>query len=643
MKRAIALTAILSPLVLVALAWGQASAPTYDPAPLLVLLRPEARDGLERQLGVDSLADLPLYEIDQAIDDGTGTFEARLTLHWTNRTGKPVAALPLLLHPNSPEEQGAAAAGSAEMHVDGAETVLGPACEPLQKRPTLVELRFAEPVPAGGRVKVKVRYGGRLRSLAANSNDLFAQGMASMGNVSGSGAADYGLVGVGDGIVTFASAYPMVAPVRNGVFDVARPTRYGDLAYNEPANYSVRTIVPAGTRVVTNLIDGEPQDAGGGTEVVTSCGALVRDIVLVAGRDLRSVSRTVNGVTIRSTYLAQDAKAGKRALDTTAISLGAFERRFGPYPWSELDVAEATLVGGAGGVEFCSMILVAGMFYRPPSKSTSQMKMLMDLWSALGSGIAEGLEGKTKRGGGAAFEDDLLESQFDFVVAHEVAHQYFAGLVGNDSHKHPTLDEPIAQYAAGLVIEDRDGPEAAKKAMDGNVKLNYALYRMLRGADSAVLRDVSTFRSGIEYAGLVYGKAPYLYVKLREQLGDERLHRAIRETVQENRFRILTTDEWIAGLDEKAGGGVLEIAKRWLKETHGDEDLGVDEEGDFVIRSMFDADVANQLKASTEVLGMKPADLLRMLFGGGVGGGEGPAGPGLDPDKALDLLEQLGK
>ncbi len=628
-------------------AYGQGTPATYDPAPLLALLHPEARPGLEQQLGVNSLGDLPLYEIDQAIDDGSATFEGRLTLHWTNRTGRTVSAIPLLLHPNAPEELGADAAGSGSMRVSEATCDGGRQVTLTEKRATLVELTLAPPVASGERLQLRIRYGGRLRSLAHSANDAFGQAMSSLGSISGTGAADYGLVGVGDGLLTFATAYPMLAPWREGGFDIGRPTRYGDLAYNDVANFQVRTIVPKGFALVTNLVDAEPVKAGEGTQVVTSRGAIVRDFVLVGGRDLKSEARAVGRTQVRSWFRARDRAAGERALDTAARSLASFESRFGPYPYVELDIAEATLVGGAGGVEFCGMVLIAGMFYRPMEQSNSQLKMLMDLWGALGSGLTEGLDGNSKRrptaGGGG--DDDLLAPAFDYTVAHEVAHQYFAGLVGCDTHRHPSLDEPMAQYAAALAIEDRDGPEGAKRAMDGNVKLNYALYRLLRGPDAPVLRDVQTFRTGIEYAGLVYGKAPYLYVTLREKLGDDRLHAAIREVVQRHRFRILTTEQWIDELEEASGGsrsGVRDLARRWLEEAHGDDDLGVDERGDFVMASMFDAETAGALRNATEVMGMSPADLLRMLFGGGLPGGA-PPGRGIDPEKALELLEQLGK
>lgn len=631
-------------MVLGSSACGQA--PAYDAEPLLALLKAPARAGIEEHLGVASLAELPLYEIDQAIDEGSASFEGRLTLHWTNRTGAAVTVLPLRLHPNSPEELGAAAGGSGSLHVSEVVNEVGPACTFASPRATLVEVRFAEPVAAGGRIRLKIRYGGRLRTLTAQANDVFAQGMSSMGSITGAGAADYGLVGVGDGIITLASAYPMVAPFRRGEFDVDRPTRYGDLAYNDMMNFKVRTIVPTGTTVCTNLVDDAAQAAKSGTDVIVSRGALVRDFVLVAGRDLVTDTRMVGETRVNSVCRSRDRKAGLRALGATAASLSVYEKRFGPYPYAELDVAEATLVGGAGGVEFCGMVLIAGMFYRPPSKSTSQLKMLMDLWGALGSGLTEGLDGKTPgKPAGNALDDEMFNVQFDFTVAHEVAHQYFAGLVGNDSHRYPSLDEPLAQYAAGLAMEDLVGAAAAKSAMDGNVKLNYALYRVLSGPDAPVMRDVNTFRSGIEYAGLVYGKAPYLYVALRQALGEDRLHAAMRTTIQANRFRILTTPEWIAALEQAAGGpesGVRALAKRWLEEAHGDEDLQVDEDGEFVFEAMFDKEVARTLRDTYGGLGMKPGDLLRMLFGGGLSG-DLPGGPGLDPEKALKMLEELGK
>jgi hypothetical protein len=44
-------------------------------------------------------------------------------------------------------------------------------------------------------------------------------------------------------------------------------------------------------------------------------------------------------------------------------ALRTFEKIFGPYPYTELEVAESPLIGGAGGVEFPGLITIASMIY----------------------------------------------------------------------------------------------------------------------------------------------------------------------------------------------------------------------------------------------------------------------------------------
>lgn len=613
--------------------------PALADVPGIELVKPEARKGLEQDLGVDSLDRLPTYQIDQAIDDVSGTLSAKLTLTWTNLTGADVSELPLQLHPNAAKEMGTN--DTSTMAITEVASTEGPQATFEATRPSLVTVKLAPPLANGARVVLTIRYNGKLRQLSKDANDVYAQAAAGLAAMSGAGVADYGLVGVGDGILTMASAYPMVAPFREGSFDTGAPAKIGDIAYNGQAVFVVRSIVPAGMRVITNLVDSDPKPAGADKEVVSSQGAIVRDFLLVAGRDLEESTKTVGGARVRSVYRKKDAKAGKSALDIAAAALESYERRFGAYPYTELDVAEASLVGGAGGVEFPAMVLIAGMLYRDPSTSGSQMAMLMKLLGSLSGGL-EGLgEDTPKKKPAKSDTEGMLDSVLEFTVEHEVAHEYFAIEVGNDCHRHPCVDEPLAQYLAGLAYGDRHGAEAAKEAMDKNVKLNYALYRVMGGADKPAARAATEYKSTTEYAGLVYGKAPYLYVSLAKKLGEEQLHSAMREAVARCRFRLMTVDGWEEALGSAAGDekGVRAAFQRWFQEAHGDEDLGVSDDGEFVLDAMFGPDVAASLKESLPMLGMEPKDFLKSMFGGGLGDDAG--GKGIDPDKALKELEDL--
>ena len=198
------------------------------------------------------------------------------------------------------------------------------------------------------------------------------------------------------------------------------------------------------------------------------------------------------------------AAHGARVLEAAASSLATYEKLFGRYPYVDLDVVEAPLVGGAGGVEFSGLVTVASMLYRP-ALSEGPMGMLAGLLGGAGH------DARVK---------ELTDSMLEFVTAHEVAHQWWPGLVGSDSRQHPFQDEALAQWSAVLHIKERYGPERAKLEADRQVLANYHTMRLLGSDDGAVDRPVDAFSGELAYAGLVYGKGPFFYRELQKALGD---------------------------------------------------------------------------------------------------------------------------
>jgi len=603
------------------------AAPPYDMAPMARMLRPGVARELRRQLKVRALTDLPFYDMNLTLVPLEARLEGRYTLYYLNRTGRSVPALPLLLHPNTPRELGGPNTSSL-LKVTAAKSLSGPAIKSIQKvRLTLTKLRLERPLKPGERIKLEVRFAGTIRRLPPGQNDVFSQAFSSLGmSSSGAAASDYGLLAVGDGIITLASAYPMVAPFRGGRFDTSPPTRFGDLAYNDLCHFRARVTVPAGFKVVTNLLDEEPRASVGGKLVTyTAAGAANRDLVLVAGRDLVRTTASVGKIKVTSVHKARDAAGGRLILETARKSLAFFQLRFGPYPFVEMDAAEATLVGGAGGVEFPGMVLVAGMLYRPPSKSASPMGQLMKMMGGLGSMLGGAMGGAGGGGadlkvpaGGMKMMDAMIQKMAVFTTAHEVAHQYFAGLVGSDCRQEPALDEPLAQFAAGEYVRAQLGDAAGREMFDMNAKLNYGVYRLMGGKDRAVAQPVKKFPSAISYAAIVYGKAPYFYMDLQKRLGPERLNRALRKAVDDNRFKIITLDQWLRSMARGSGGKgklIRSRARRWFHGTHGDKDLGVDDSGDLVLKTVLGQQGHAELKEGMALLGMKPADLFKMLLG----------------------------
>jgi hypothetical protein len=333
-------------------------------------------------------------------------------------------------------------------------------------------------------------------------------------------------------------------------------------------------------KVAATGIVSAPRVAGARTEHVAVAG-FVRDFALVVSPRLVQRERRVGDVVVRSSFVDGDAQAGEQVLDVAAHALRIFTQRFGPYPYTELDVVEAPLVGGAGGVEYSGLVTVATMFYRPAGAGPQALL-----------------------GGGADMEAHR-RSALELVTAHEVAHQWWHGLVGSDSRRHPFQDECLAQWSALLYLRERYGAARAQQEADRQVAAGYHMMRLMGREDAAVDRPVAAFGDPLSYAGLVYGKGPFVYRALRTQLGDRAFFAALQGYVREHRFRTAPPrslfDRMATGRRAEA---VRAIERRWLDEAHGDDDLGQPDLGR----------ILGGGAASPELEGM-----FRQLFGGSMG------------------------
>lgn len=179
--------------------------------------------------------------------------------------------------------------------------------------------------------------------------------------------------------------------------------------------------------------------------------------------------------------------------------------------------------------------------------------------------------------GSMAAASSLTAELLDFVVAHEVAHQWWSSLVGSDPRKHPYVDEGMASYSAVMYFEELFGKQKGRHMLDSQVRMNYQMMRLFGGKDRPVETPVSQYASMIDYAGIVYGKAPLYHHAIRELIGPRAWLEACREYAQKYAFRTAGPRMFsatAAGLYPQYESRLAETDQRWLAETHGDEDIG---------------------------------------------------------------------
>jgi hypothetical protein len=374
----------------------------------------------------------------------------------------------------------------------------------------------------------------------------------------------YGLYSYANDTASLANWYPILARRDSHSHDTQIPNSQGDITNFDVANYRVKISAPtsvvvaaSGTLVSTKATDDK-------TTTSEYVGAGLREFTINASTRYKFAKREVQGITLYSYYYPEDEQQGRRALDIGAEALVVFNRDFGRYPFRELRIVEAPIGGSAGGMEYSGLVTVAQQFY---SK-----------FDARSIPILEKLGANTLK----PMIDEIVAGQLEWVVAHEVAHQWWHGLVGNNEKELPFVDESLTNFSTYHFIVSKYGKEKAKRMTYPQLNLVYQIDRLNGGQDGGLLKSASSFASPMSYGAQIYSKGALHYVQLQEALGDDLFFAVLKEYVKRYAFSHVDAkafDTTLADvLHARGQDALLEKAtllrERWLHGSYGDADIG---------------------------------------------------------------------
>jgi hypothetical protein len=323
--------------------------------------------------------------------------------------------------------------------------------------------------------------------------------------------------GYDNGVMSLGHWYPMLAVYDDEGWNLDPYVSLGDAFYSDVSLFSVRLSVPEGTMIAASGVEvGQIRTRTPRVTVDYVSGA-TRDFALALSRDYQTVATQVEDTTVTSYYMPGHEDGARLALQVAAEALETYSLRFGRYPYTELDVAETsfTVLGAPGGMEFPGIVFISSEFYRP---------------------------------GGLFF------SELDVVVAHEVAHQWWYGVVGNNQVDEPWLDEAFATYSSIIYFEDQQDPLAAELSFLSQAVLPYQLVQMM-GADGPLQSSLLDYSDDlITYQALVYGKGALFLARLRELLGDEGFFTVLQHHYQAHKYDLLAPDDFRRSIEDGLGG-----------------------------------------------------------------------------------------
>ncbi|HLF29151.1 MAG TPA: M1 family metallopeptidase [Anaerolineae bacterium] len=455
-----------------------------DLSPYRAAMRPEFAHE------VDRFAQATQYRIDLTLSDSLRSIDGRQAVHYVNAETVPLDAVYFRILPNTPTYGGETTLAMLRVNGDAVQ----PQWE-LGQSALRVELN--PPLRPGAAADFAFDFTTTLpdRSIAPG----------------------YDQFGLHRGVLALPNLYFMIPVYDEEGWNVEWASGLGDATYTDTALYQATITAPADQVLAATGVC--QATTGGATKTWRCVSGPMRDFMIALSADYRVESTDADGVMINSYFLAQDAEAGRAGLQVAAAALRSYQRRIGPYPFTELDLLETPTT--AGGIEYPGLIVVAAELY------------------------------------------DHQPTFQEVATAHEVAHQWWYSLVGNDQLDEPWLDEGLTQYTQVLYYRDVQGESAAQTLIERDLRDRY---RRVLAVHADWRADLPVTRySGRQYSSLVYGKAALFFDALYQQLGDEKFNTFLRTYFEARRYGIAHADDLLTAAATQLDRTVIDgLLRQWI-------------------------------------------------------------------------------
>jgi hypothetical protein len=440
------------------------------------------------------------YEISLDLQPEEGSYTGRSRLTYTNLTGEALADLVFRTYPNAPVIYGGQLAVT-ESRVDGAVV----ASEVFLSDRTGLRLLLPTPLAPGETVVVELAFSGRAPLDFGDLPDVY-------------GVFNYAREAQ---VLTLANSYPILAEREGGSWQAEPVFGVGDAVVSQTALYRVEVTAPLEWELITTGVRTQPAGETERGSAATFVTGPAREFTLIASPSFERIEAQVDGIVVRHWGLPSGESRWEDALTATVDAVGLFNARFGPYPYAELDVASVPLINAAG-VEYPGLYLVITNLYEPDPQSPFLL------------GI---------------------------VASHEVAHQWWYAVVGNDVIEHPWQDEALAVFSS-LLYQEVHQP----RFYEGTLQFYQAQVSALDGGsgESDVGLPVTAFAGRPQdYSQVVYDKGGVFLVALRERMGDGPFFQALQTYYREYRFSVASPDALLGTFEEACDCSLDAFFAQW--------------------------------------------------------------------------------
>ncbi len=321
--------------------------------------------------------------------------------------------------------------------------------------------------------------------------------------------------------INLGNFFPILAIYKQGEFIIDPYYSTGDPFYSDIANFNVKIEYP---EIYTLATTGKvTKEAINGNSKIAECNALaVRDFAIFLTKNSCVFNKIVDKTQISYVGYEDDVNF-QECLDAACKALTFFNKTFGKYPYSALTIVKAPFVHG--GMEYPNLVIIS----------------------------------------------DSLTEEIDIVkvIVHEIAHQWWYGLVGNNEIDEAWLDEGLAEYSTALFFKEHMEYGLSYQEIVNQATAMYSLYADIVNTVQGNIKTsmklkVNEYNSEYEYSYMVYVKGVIMFDNLKEVIGEKRLLACFKKYFNTYKYKIATTDDLIMTFKKTSGYDIEGFFDSWL-------------------------------------------------------------------------------
>jgi hypothetical protein len=305
--------------------------------------------------------------------------------------------------------------------------------------------------------------------------------------------------GYAEGMALLGTALPTLAVHDDHGWNLDPFVAFGESFYSVVGSYGVTLDVPADLATPTTGATASVRTSGD-REIRTFVADDVRDFAWAAGA-FRLLQERVGDTALDVWYLPDmvGAKDAADMLEVARTATTTYGDAFGPYPYPEVDVV-LTDFSRYGGMEYPQIVFV---------------------------------------------------NPTDAFVTHELAHQWWYGVVGNDEYAEPWLDESLATWSMYLPLRPW-----------------LACHRYRWPSRTArITNDMAYWSEHTKEYGTIYGGGGCMFADLAHRFGLARFEAILAGYAQAHRFDVARGSDLIDAIDRAASEQLptLDMAAYWSR------------------------------------------------------------------------------